>query len=160
MRKPLVLAGVVLVLVAVVPVAVLAASARTSSALDRQTARSTGADATTSSTEWRNVPGLARINACTIREVSATLSVTIVGAPVLFRVIIDTPEGPMRPGPARFIPQGRETFSATFVRPTFPFEDDDTHSFSVQWRSPTGQPVTLRNGVVNLLFQRGTHNCP
>jgi hypothetical protein len=123
-------------------------------------AKSTLRDATTSSTAWRNVPGLARIDACTIRQVSATLTVTVVGAPVLFRMIIDTPEGPMGPGPARFVPQGRETFSATFARATFPFEDDDTHSFSVQWRSPTGQPVTLKHGIVNLLLQRGTHNCP
>ena len=66
----------------------------------------------------------------------------------------------MRPGHARFVPNGRESFSYTFARRTIPFEDDDTHSFSVQWRSPSGQPVTLTSGVVNLLFQRGTHNCP
>ncbi|MGH3024447.1 MAG: hypothetical protein ACRDNI_12385 [Gaiellaceae bacterium] len=160
MRKPLVIAGVVLVLGAVVPVVVLAAAVGTSSNLDRQIATSVGADATTSSTRWRNVPGLARISACTIRQVTATLSVTLAGAPALFRVIIDTPEGPMRPGNARFVPNGRESFSYTFVRRTIPFEDDDTHSFSVQWRSPSGQPVTLTSGVVNLIFQRGTHNCP
>lgn len=160
MRKPLILTGVALLVVAVVPVVVFAAGVRISSNLDRQTATWTQADATTSSRAWRNVPGLARISACTIREVSATLSVTIQGAPALFRVVIDTPEAPMRPGSARFVPQGRESFSYTFARTTIPFEDDDTHSFSVQWRSPSGQPVTLKSGVVNLLYQRGRHNCP
>jgi hypothetical protein len=159
-RKSLLLAGAAVLVLAAVPVVVLAATAQTTSNLDRQLARWTTTDATTSSTRWRNVPRLSSLGACTIRGVSANLSVTVAGAPVLFRVIIDTPEAPMRPGAARFVPQGRESFSFTFVRGTGPFEDDDTHSFSVQWRSPSGSQVRLTNGVVNLLFQDGTHNCP
>ena len=91
---------------------------------------------------------------------SATLSVTIEGAPARFRVIIDTPEAPMYPGTVRFVPQGTESFSATFVRRVFPFEADDTHSFTVQWRSPSGQQVTLKRGILNLLYERGTQGCP
>jgi hypothetical protein len=159
-KKPLLLAVAAVLVLAAVPVVVLAATAETTSTLDRQLARWTSTDRSTSSTQWRNVPGLSRINACTIRGVSANLSVTVEGAPVLFRVVIDTPEAPMRPGPARFAPQGRESFSYTFVRGTGPFEDDDSHSFTVQWRSPSGGQVRLAHGVVNLLFQDGTHNCP
>jgi hypothetical protein len=159
-KKPLLLVVVAVLVLAAVPVVVSAATADTTSTLDRQLARWTSTDATTSSTRWRNVPRLSRLSACTIRGVSANLSVTVEGAPVLFRVIIDTPEAPMRPGPARFVPQGRESFSYTFVRGTGPFENDDTHSFSVQWRSPSGNQVRLAHGVVNLLFQDGTNNCP
>jgi hypothetical protein len=159
-KKPLHLAVVAGLVLAAVPVAVFAASGRTTSNLDRQLARWTSTDRSTSSAQWRNVRGLSRLSACTIRGVSANLSVTVEGPPVLFRVIIDTPEAPMRPGPARFVPQGRESFSYTFVRGTVPFEDDDTHSFSVQWRSPSGGQVRLAHGVVNLLFQDGTNNCP
>ena len=81
---------------------------------------------------------------------------TVRGAPVLFRVVVDgVPEAPMRPGSARFVPDGSESFSYSFVGRTAPFEADDTHRFNVQWRSPTGATVTLQHGVLNLLFQRG-----
>lgn len=159
MRKSIVLVAVV-ALLAAGPAFVFAAGARVASSLDRHVARWTTTDASTSSAAWRNVPGLSRVSACTLRAVSANLSVTVEGAPVRFRVVIDTPEGPMRPGPARFVPNGRESFSYTFVRATFPFENDDTHSFSVQWQSPSGGLVTLTQGVLDLLFQQGTHNCP
>jgi hypothetical protein len=159
MRKSFILVGLAVLVLAAVPVVVLAAGGQNGSVLDRQLARWTTTDRSTSSTEWRNVPGL-NLTACTIRGVSATLGVTVAGAPVAFRVVIDTPEAPMRPSPARFIPEGRESFSYTFVRGTGPFEDDDTHAFTVQWRSLTGERVSLEHGVLNLLFQNGTHNCP
>lgn len=160
MQKLAIVVALAVLAGAAVPLAVLGAGIRSSSALDRQVAQWTSANATTSSASWRNVPNLSRIQACTLNQVTAGVTVTVAGAPVLFRMIIDTVEGPMRPGPARFVPDGRETFSATFVRQTAPFEDDDTHLFTLQWRSPTGRPVTLRSGVVNLLFRAGTHNCP
>jgi hypothetical protein len=89
------------------------------------------------------------------------LSVTVSGAPVRFRGVIDAvPEAPMRPGPARFVPNGPESFSYTFVANTGPFEADDTHQFNIQWQSPTGASVTLRRGALNLLFKRGIEGCP
>ena len=83
------------------------------------------------------------------------------GGAVELRVLIDTVrEAPLRPRRARFVPDGTESFSFTFVGNTLPFEADDTHRFSVQWRSPTGARVTLRQATVNLQFQRGTQGCP
>jgi hypothetical protein len=149
-----------LIVLAAIPAAVLAASGVFSGALDRQSAKWTTTSATTSSTQWRDVPGLS-ITRCTLDQVTAMVSVTVSGAPVTFRVIIDgVPEAPMRPGRARFVPDGRESFSHTFVGRTAPFEADDTHRFSVQWRSPTGATVTLRRGVLNVLFESGTQGCP
>jgi hypothetical protein len=157
-RRSLVVFAVLALLVAA-PVAVLAANGRMGSELDRQSARWTTDQRTTSSTEWRNVRGLA-LTRCTLRQVTAMVSVTVDGGPVLFRVVIDgVPEAPMKPAPARFVPSGVETFSATFVGGTGSFEADDTHVFNVQWRSETGTAVTLRRGVLNLLFQRGTQGC-
>ena len=151
----------VALLMAAVPVAVLAAGGRLGSKLDRQAAKWTTTPASTSRTTWTNVPGLSRLTVCTLNEVSATLSVTVRGAPVRFRVLIDSvPEAPMKPGSVRFVPRGEESFSFTFVNRTAPFEDDDTHVFTVQWRSPSGGRVTLLRGDLNLLFQQGTHNCP
>lgn len=160
MRKLLLIGGLLVVLIAA-PLAVFAASGLTSGTADRQFAKWTTNKASTSSTAWHDVPGLSRLTACTLHEVSANLSVTVSGAPVRFRVIIDTPEGPMRPGNARFVPGAdEESFSYTFVRNTFPFEADDTHLFSVQWRSPTGRMVTLQRGDLNLIFEEGTQGCP
>lgn len=160
MRKVLI-GGALLGLAAALPLAVLAARGNLSGNLDLQKARWTTTAVSTSSTQWRNLPGLARLPACTLNEVSATLSVTVGGAPVNFRAIIDSvPEAPMKPGTARFVPNGDESFSFTFVGNTAPFEDDDSHVFGIQWRSPTGGTVSLYRGALNLLYQAGTHNCP
>jgi hypothetical protein len=157
MRKLFLVLG--LILVVAIPAAVMAASGTFGSALDRQASRWTTTPATTSSTAWRRVPGLS-LTRCTLNQVTATLSVTVRGAPVAFRGVIDgVPEAPMRPGSARFVPDGTESFSYTFVARTAPFEADDTHRFDMQWRSPTGAPVTLRRGALNLLYQRGTQGC-
>jgi hypothetical protein len=150
----------VLVLLAAAPVVVLAANGVFGAALEQQSARWTTTSVSTSSTTWRNVPGLS-LTRCTLHQVSAMVSVTVRGAPVRFRVLIDgVPEAPMRPGSARFVPRGAESFSYTFVGRTAPFEADDTHLFTVQWRSPSGRRVTLLSGDLNLLFKRGTQGCP
>jgi hypothetical protein len=155
----LVLLGVAAV-VAAVPLAVVAETGSFGGALDRQKAKWTSSAATTSSMSWRNVPGLV-LTRCTVNQVTATISVTVEGGPVRFRVIVDdVPEAPMQPGSARFVPNGVESFSYTFVGNTAPFEADDTHRFNVQWRSPSGVRVTMRRGALNLLFQRGMQGCP
>jgi hypothetical protein len=106
------------------------------------------------------VPGLFRTR-CTLNQVTATLSATVRGGPVRFRILIDdVGEAPMKPGVARFVPNGTESFSYVFVGNTGPFEANDNHRFSVQWRSPSGVPVTMINGALNLLYQRGTQACP
>jgi hypothetical protein len=157
-RGSLVLVGVLLLLAAA-PVAVLAATGTFNGALERQSARWTTTVVTKSSAAWSNVPGLS-LTRCTRGQVTAMLSVTVSGAPVRFRGVIDgVPEAPMRPGPARFVPNGSESFAFSFVANTGPFEADDTHRFAIQWQSQTGAPVTLRRGALNLLFERGTQGC-
>ena len=158
-RKVFAAVGVAALAVAV-PFAVFAATGREDGDLDRQTAKWRTTDVTTSSMEWRNVPGLSRTR-CTRDQVTAMVSVTVEGGPVRFRVIPDgIPEAPFKPTSARFVPSDVESFTFTFVGNTLPFEADDTHSFNVQWRSPTGVPVTLVNGVLNLLYEQGTRGCP
>jgi hypothetical protein len=159
MRRTLIFLGMVLVLAAV-PVAVLGANGVFGGALDRQAAKWRTTAVSTSSTAWRNVPGLS-LTRCTRNQVTSMLSVTMRGAPVLLRMVIDdVPEAPTRPGPARFVPSGTESFSHAFVGRTGPFEADDTHRFDIQWRSPSGGQVTLVRGAHNLLFQRGSQGCP
>ena len=159
MRKQLVIVGA-LALVVAIPAVALAASGVLGGALERQAAKWTTTSVTTASTEWRNIPRLS-LTRCTVHQVTATLSVTVSGGPVQFRVITDSvPEAPMQPGAARFVPNGAESFSFGFAGRTAAFEADDTHRFDVQWRSPTGAPVVLRRGALNLLFERGNQGCP
>ena len=159
MRRQLMIVGALALAVAV-PAAALAASGVLSGAVERQAAKWTTTSTTTASGAWRNVPRLS-LTRCTLHQVTATLSATVSGGPVQFRVVIDgVPEAPMRPGAARFVPDGVESFSYTFVARTAPFEADDTHRFDVQWRSPSGAPVVLRRGALNLLFERGEQGCP
>jgi hypothetical protein len=144
----------------VVPAGVFAAvNHNFSGDAERQAAKWRTAGASTSGTGWHNVPGLG-MTKCTVREVSETATLTVSGGPVRFRAVVDSVfEAPMKPGIVRFVPNGKETVTYTFVGNTGPFEADDDHRFEIQWQSPTGAPITLHSGVVNLVFQRGTQNC-
>jgi hypothetical protein len=156
-RRFLVFIGVGAIAVAA-PFAVLAATGTFNGAAERQSARWVTAAVSTSSKTWRNVPGLV-ITRCTLNQVTLMLSVNVEGGPVRFRVKIDN-AATMKPTSARFAPQGTESFAYTFVGNTGPFEANDNHLFNVQWRSPTGAQVTMHQGAINLLFQRGTQGCP
>lgn len=158
-KRRLLIAFAALVLLAV-PVGVFAAvNHNFSGATERQVAKWRTAGATTSGTGWHNVPGLG-MTKCTVREVSETATLTVSGGPVRFRAVVDSVfEAPMKPGIVRFAPNGKESVTYTFVGNTAPFEDDDDHRFDIQWQSPTGAPITLHSGVVNLVFQKGTQSC-
>jgi hypothetical protein len=157
-RKVLLVAGIASV-AAAVPLRVFAATGAFGGQLDHQRAVWTTNAQTTSSTNWRNVSGLS-ITRCAVDQVTAMVNVTIEGGPARFRVVIDdVPEAPMMPDAARFTPEGVESFSFDFLRGVHPFEADDTHHFEVQWRSEGGSPVTLRQGMLNLLFEDGTQGC-
>jgi hypothetical protein len=158
-RRILLFLGVLLLLVAA-PVAVFAAANHNfNGATARQSAKWRAGSATTSGTGWRNVPGLS-ITRCTLHEVSETVTLTVSGGPVRLRAVIDgVPEAPMKPGAVRFVPTGTESVAYMFVANTGPFEADDTHRFDIQWQSPSGSPVTLHAGAVNLVFERGTQGC-
>ena len=147
-----------------VPLALAAVSGRTGGRLDRQQAAWTKDPITTSSTEWRTIPRLsftASANVshtlCVRHELSVSLGVSFHGgAPILFRVLMDG--GPvLEPGPARFLPgSGSRAHSAVFVGSAGTFEGSDRHALEVQWRSPSGDPVTLDGGVANVLFEQGS----
>jgi hypothetical protein len=157
-RKILLVAGIASV-AAAIPLTVFAATGVFGGRLDRQRAAWTTNERTTSSTNWSNVPGLS-LTRCAVNQATAVVNVTLEGGPARFRVVIDdVPEAPMIPDSARFSPQGVESFSFAFVRGVQAFEADDTHRFDVQWRSGNGSPVTLRQGMLNLLFEDGTQGC-
>jgi hypothetical protein len=158
--RPLLLLGGIVLLLVLAPMAVVAATNHNfHGAAERQSAKWTANTATISGTSWHNVPGLG-MNRCTVNEVSEAVTLTVSGGPVRFRGVIDgVPEAPMKPGVVRFVPSGQETASFTFVANTGPFEANDNHRFDVQWQSPTGAPVTLHAGAVNLVFKAGSQAC-
>lgn len=56
-------------------------------------------------------------------------------------------------------PGADDSSSFTFVTSVTTFENNDHHSFEVEWRSPTGRATTLERATVNLMYQIGSHNC-
>jgi hypothetical protein len=156
MRRTLALVSSVVLLVAI-PAGVLAVTIRNGSRLDHQRSAVRSNTASTSSTSWTDVPGLRGLDVCAAGSVSAAVSVDVSGAPVDLRVQWDDVPLALRPRVAHFDPSGGTTsFSFTFVGHMQSFEGSDGHLFDVQWRSPTGAPVTLNRGNVNLLFGRGS----
>jgi len=154
-----VLLGALLLAVAAPLAAYAAVKHNFSGATDRQAAKWTRGPAATSGSGWHNVPGLS-MTKCTLHEVSETVTATVSGGPVRFRAVIDdVPEAAMKPGPVRFVPHGTESVTYTFVGNTGPFEANDNHRFDIQWQSPSGAPVTMRDGAANLVFQKGKQSC-
>jgi hypothetical protein len=82
--------------------------------------------------------------------ITATLSVTVTGGPVAFRLFLeDIDHGwatrRMRPWSATFDPgTGTTSGSFTFVAGVAP----GPYTVNVMWRSPTGVPVTLKTGTL------------
>ncbi|HEY2174501.1 MAG TPA: hypothetical protein VGH85_11905 [Mycobacteriales bacterium] len=158
MKKWLAVIGVILVAVAI-PAVAFAATGGFSSALDQQSSRWTTTAVTTSSTTFATVPGLSGPTICSQHQVTATVSVQLDGGPVGLQVRQDG-GGLMQPGAVRFVPAGaQDSVSFTFVQNTGPFENNDHHSFAVEWRSVTGAPVKLVKGDLNLQYETGTHGC-
>jgi hypothetical protein len=156
LRKATVVAMLVAALVAI-PLTVLALTSGRSARLDRQTNAIRGRDITTASTNWRNVPKLTDVLICAQGQVTAMLSANVSGAPVRFRVLYE--DGPrLFPARTQFNPgTGTKGFSFTFVGAASTFEGLDGHVYTVQWRSANGSPTILREAVLDLLYQRGTH---
>jgi hypothetical protein len=157
MRKLLlgasIVAGVGLV---AVPAVLIAHPGIRGSALDRQTFKYREREASTSSKAWSNVPGVGVFQVCAINEVSANVNLVLRGGPVAFRIRIDgTSEVLAHPGAVSFRPGPGRVFSFGFAEHVAPFEANDLHQLELQWRSLTGRQVTLKRGMVNVLFERG-----
>jgi hypothetical protein len=153
MRKGIIVAAAVTVLVAV-PLVVMAATGGAGSRLDHQRFTWRTGDLTTTSKTLRNVPGLNML-VCARGAVSAHVSVTAEGAPFALTVRMD--DGPqLRPGTVQFAGGRNDSTAYTWVRGVGPFEANDNHAFAVQWKSVTGGPVTLHKATFDLLYKKGS----
>jgi hypothetical protein len=116
-------------------------------------------DATTSSTGFRAVPGLGKLNVCASGQITATVSVELNGAPASFRIRLDQRQL-MKPGTIRFVPVGaNDSFSFTFTQALRLLDGLDRHALKLQWRSPYGVPTNLERGTIDFQYQNGSGNC-
>jgi hypothetical protein len=116
---------------------------------------------TTDYTRWTVVPGWGFSDGAGINArggLAATLSVTVSGAPVRFRIAIEDVERDfriiyMKPASVVFDPgAGTGSFSSTFVKDL----SRGPYTVNIEWRSPTGAPVTLVAGSVVLQYGSAT----
>jgi hypothetical protein len=130
------------------------------SALDRQLIIFYAKPVTTGSTNWRNVPQFTRLPVC-VRDgtdFSATITVNARGAPVAFRIYDSG--GVLWPRKAQFAPSVEApTFSFTVVGILGTIEVGDQHRLNLQWKSATGDPVTLKSAAVRFLWTRQGADC-
>jgi len=135
------------VLLTVIPIAVIAGGG---TALDSQAFRLGTPQSSTSSGNYRNIPGMGNTTLCTTSSrMSVLVSLTLAGEPADVRVMIDGV--PSDSGVAQFDPTATsKSFSYDFVE----FEPGaGPHDIDVQWRSRTGDEVTLRRGQPIYLFE-------
>ena len=156
MRVRLAVVSASALLLAAIPLVVLAVTIRNGSRLDHQRARVRASETSSTNTDWEAVPGLGNLDICAKGQVTATVSMVLQGAPADVRVSMDGPGPLMNPRQARFDPLGgTNSFSFSFVIDAQTFEGSDGHLFAVEWRSPSGAETTLRRGDVNVLFRVG-----
>jgi hypothetical protein len=116
-------------------------------------------DVTTNSTSFEPAPNLAFIEVCDpTRAATATVSMTLTGAPAEVRVSLENIRGKslgtVEPGPAVFDPGSApaQSFSYVFVRR--PSNWPHRAFFSAEWRSPDGNDVTMKSGSIQVLYDR------
>lgn len=116
-----------------------------------QSFAATDIEVTTSSGEFKGVPGLKKLEICAPRDgVSATVSLEISGGPAEVRVVVGRKQKKLHPKGATFDPGAGspQAFSFTFVRQIL---RKLPGSYSVQWRALTEESVTLHRGSVRVL---------
>jgi hypothetical protein len=119
--------------------------------LDRQNIGYVRGHWQTTHTDWAQIGGWSFSDGMFISArsgISATLSVTVSGAPAEFRIVMELPEKDwalrvMKPGSAHFDPLGSTgSFSYTFVAGVGP----GRYTINLEWRSPTGVQTNLDGG--------------
>jgi hypothetical protein len=119
--------------------------------LDRQNIGYIQGHRQTTATGWAQIGGWSFSDGMSIAArsgISATLSVTVSGAPAEFRIVMEVPEKDwaqrvMKPTSAHFDPQGGTgSFSYTFVAGVGP----GGYTINLLWRSPTGVQTNLDDG--------------
>jgi len=143
--------AVAVVVVALVPVAVLAVSGNVTGPVKRQSAAFTTDHVTTTSKTFANITALSGIQVCAVDEVSVNVSLGLSGAAADAQVMLDGVA--IRPGAVRFQTNGKvDSFSFTFVTNATASGGFDNHVIDVQWRSVSGLATNLYGGTANVIY--------
>lgn len=172
--KATLLLGVLLVVMGTIAGANPAELQSASSVVDRQSSAWTEAALTVTSGEWTNLPGLrSSVGPLAGGTLSATISLVVEGqAPVELRIRNADGPGPcvsqdcsgeaMHPGAASFRlgdPLGGSASDSV----SFTFVDASTRcdysTLDVQAKSPSGDPVEILSGSVNVLWRAPRKTC-
>jgi hypothetical protein len=114
----------------------------------------TRSDATTSSSNYDSLPGLNRVAILAKGPSTLIFSGDFTGAPVDIRAERNGKR--MQPGIAHFDPSsGTSSFTFTFMSGG---GKSQCRTYSLGWRSPTGQPVTMNFGGFGVVYDRGKPN--
>ena len=113
-------------------------------------------EVSTSSTDWADVPGL-QADPTAVFPMTVDVSATVSGAPVGFRVLstnVGTQTRVSNPGATQFDPgaNGPNAFAYQWVEKG---DSGAPHAIllKLQWRSPSGDPVTLLRGDMAVLYR-------
>jgi hypothetical protein len=112
---------------------------------------------TTTDTQWGAIKSIGPGTSIAARgPMTLTLSATFSGAPVDVRIRVDSRY--LQPRPVRFNPGRRAlTSSYTFAGAGF---KSGCHYYDVQWRSPTGRKISVRDMTTVMSYQWGKATAP
>ena len=117
--------------------------------------------ASTTSTTFVPIPGLADLPA-SIFPITVTMSAVVSGAPVEFRVRstnVGAQTSTSRPGRVRFVPAvGGDAFSFQWIEPDGSAAVH-VNDLVVEWRSPSGQLVSIDRADMSVAYQTETGAC-
>jgi hypothetical protein len=107
------------------------------------------------------VPGLTD-SPVSIFPMTVTVSAEVSGAPVEFRVRstnVGEQTTTNRPGSIRFVPgSGGDAFSFQWIDPGGSAAVH-VHDLVLQWRSPSGRPLTMTRGDMSVAYQTEAGAC-
>jgi hypothetical protein len=144
-RRTLLILALGMVVAIAVPLVVLAGGG--SGPLNRHEQGTPTLPAQKSTKTWTNIPGWGNRPVCTDTGLLTTnVNLTASGGAFRVRVVLDGNTG----GAAQFDPtRGNRSFSYTFGGGV----SDANHDVDIQWRSVTGDTVTLNHGLYVFFFQ-------
>jgi hypothetical protein len=114
----------------------------------------------TSSMDFVPVPGFTD-DPSAIYPISINVSALVSGADVEFRVLstnVGAQTHASRPGATRFVPNGSSSFAYQWVERNGSAAVH-VNSLELQWRSPSGNPVTLRRGDMVVQYHTEAGGC-
>lgn len=143
-RRALFVLALATAVVATISLAVMAGGG--SGVVNRQNQGTAIVPAQKSNKTWSDIPGFSNLSVCSNQLIATNVNVTATGGAFRLRVLVDG-------GPQFGVPQfdstgGNRSFSYTFGSSHI----DGNHDVDIQWRSVTGDTITLKSGFFTIFY--------